>query len=251
MHREPLRDDAYWQEWIPIAQEDIETRTAKLNTVPFPEKWKKNAIAQNLYYDCYNLIRLQYSGGIGLEEIAQNYGQLIDAWVAYNQNISSGDNKKHLLITNDYYRVLTIISWGICFNAPVDSFERIVRHLHTNGDDALVETLLSSRLIGRTQTKRIIFPKPFDWLYQATQATGNQQISLIKKYLSNWYPNMKKFINYDVHKSKGDGVFNGYWSFEAAAVVALNNIDDSSFRDMDFYPRDLADYGKETLKGKV
>jgi hypothetical protein len=248
MHREPLRDDAYWQQWIDDCVNAVRERHDKLKVTPFPEKWKKNSITQNLYYDCKRLITLKYSSGIPVEEIKDDYPQLIEAWAAYNQNISSGDNKKHLLLTNDYYRVLTLISWGIIFNAPDDLFRSIANHIHSNGDDALIETLLATRLTGRNATDKLIYPKPFELLHKATQSKGEQQIALIKDYLTNWYMNMKDFINYDAHKAKGEGGFEGYWSYETAAVVALYNIDDSSFRDIDFYPKDMADFARLKLQ---
>lgn len=244
MQREPLRDSAYWQEWIKDCIDAVQERQDKLKVTPFPEKWKKNSITQSLYYDCKRLITLKYSGEASVEEIKDDYPQLIEAWVAYNQNISTGDNKKHLLLTNDYYRVLTLISWGIVFNAPVDLFQKIANHIHSNGEDALIETLLATKLTGRTTTDKLIYPKSFELLYKATQTKGEEQIALVKEYLSNWYKNMKDFINYDAHKAKGEGGFEGYWSFETAAIVVLYNIDDSSFRDMDFYPKDMVEFAK-------
>ncbi|WP_316835082.1 PoNe immunity protein domain-containing protein [Pedobacter nutrimenti] len=247
MHREPLRDSAYWQEWIKECIEDVKERQDKLKVTPFPEKWKKNSITQSLYYDCKRLITLKYSGETPVEEIANDYPQLIDAWVAYNQNISTGDNKKHLLLTHDYYRVLTLISWGIIFNAPSELFQKMADHMHSNGEDALIETLLAMKLKDRTTTDKLIYPKSFELLYKTTQTKGTEQAALIKEYLGNWYKNMKDFINYDAHKAKGEGDFEGYWSFEVAAVVALYNIDDSSFRDMDFYPKDIAAFAKTNI----
>jgi hypothetical protein len=131
MKREPLRDEAYWEEWIEECKAEIKQRQDKLRVVPFPDEWKKNSITQNLYYDCKRLITLKYSGGVAVEDIKNDYEALIEAWVGYNQNISTGDNKKHLLITNDYYRVLTLLSRGVIFNAPANLFQKIADHIHT------------------------------------------------------------------------------------------------------------------------
>ena len=37
----------------------------------------------------------------------------------------------------------------------------------------------------------------------------------------------------------GEGAYYGYWCFEAALVVRLLDIDDSSFRDNVYYPKDM------------
>jgi hypothetical protein len=67
----------------------------------------------------------------------------------------------------------------------------------------------------------------------------------IKKYLTNWYKNTKlhtwhNYLN-NVEKLGGISYF-GYWSFETAAVVAILGLDDKSFRDNPYYPKDLVDY---------
>jgi hypothetical protein len=36
----------------------------------------------------------------------------------------------------------------------------------------------------------------------------------------------------------------GYWSWEAAAVTVISRIDDSSYRDKPYYPKDLVDYAR-------
>lgn len=255
MQREPLREDIYWKKWLLFTDDNVKKRETKLLTVPFPENWKRNIITQNLYYDRKNLIYFQYSAGEPLELIKPNIPKLMQAWQDYNVNISTGDNNQHLQDFTDYQRVLTLISFAILFGEGKDAFQKIASHIHSNGEDGLIEMLLSSQLQGRTQADELIYRKTFDLLFRAIKATGKDQVELIKKYLSKWYANMKGvkgrgMYGYEAHKSKGEGGFMGYWSFEAAAVVALYNIDDSSFRDMDFYPKDIADYGKQIKNSK-
>jgi hypothetical protein len=242
MHREPLRDGDYWEKWVPYCAGRIKDRQEKLLVNPFPEKWKRNSITQTLFYDCKDLIYLKYSAGINVAEIKDDFAQVVDAWGAYNQNISTGDNKKHLLMFTDYHRVLTLVSWAILFDAPIAQFETIANHIHSLGDDGLMEVLLSSKLDGRIQTNQLVYPEVFGLLFDATQKKGEEQINLLKTYLGNWYNHMRKAGWYDIHKAKGEGSFVGYWCFEVAAVVKLYGIDDTSFREMDFYPKQMIDF---------
>jgi hypothetical protein len=55
---------------------------------------------------------------------------------------------------------------------------------------------------------------------------------------------MKACYWYDRHKNLDAGFF-GYWAFEAGLVTLLWNIDDSTYRDMRFYPKDLVDFARE------
>ncbi|AUS05351.1 PoNe immunity protein domain-containing protein [Pseudotamlana carrageenivorans] len=71
---------------------------------------------------------------------------------------------------------------------------------------------------------------------------------MIKQFLEKDF--YHKHMNlYDSHKSKWN-IYCGYWSFEAAAVVKIMNLDDSSFIDNQYYPKDLVHKLKEAPKRK-
>jgi hypothetical protein len=94
----------------------------------------------------------------------------------------------------------------------------------------------------KPQAETLIFPKPYATLKAAVEAQATDPklaSALVKRYLEKeWYKGHKDAYWYDNHKSKHDTFF-GYWSFEAAAVVKIAGIDDSSFRDNEYYPKDL------------
>jgi hypothetical protein len=46
------------------------------------------------------------------------------------------------------------------------------------------------------------------------------------------------------HHEKVPQNFFGYWAFEAGLVTYLWNIDDASYRDLPFYPKDLVEYAR-------
>ena len=56
---------------------------------------------------------------------------------------------------------------------------------------------------------------------------------------------MRKCGWHDVHLSVGKDGFPGYWCWEAALVTLLYDMDDSSYRDMPFYPKDMVAYAKQ------
>jgi hypothetical protein len=59
-------------------------------------------------------------------------------------------------------------------------------------------------------------------------------------YLDEWYHASRREPYVNQH-GEGDVDVYGYWSWEAAATMVALGIDDSSYRDMAFYPKDLAD----------
>ena len=66
--------------------------------------------------------------------------------------------------------------------------------------------------------------------------------ALMKRYLEKWYEASRREYYHGTHE--GSAVFLGYWSFESGAITYLLDIDDSSYRDHEFYPRDLVDYAR-------
>lgn len=54
----------------------------------------------------------------------------------------------------------------------------------------------------------------------------------------NWFDIISKESIYGLNTSKNN-VYCGYWCFPAAAIVKIKGLDDSSFRDNPYYPKDL------------
>lgn len=93
----------------------------------------------------------------------------------------------------------------------------------------------------------LIHVKPYADLLSATETHGEAQQKAMADYLKRWYGGMKDCYWYDRHK-RLKAFFFGYWAFEAGLVTLLWNIDDGSYRDMRFYPKDLVDFGREQMQ---
>lgn len=61
--------------------------------------------------------------------------------------------------------------------------------------------------------------------------------------MADWYHASRKEPYYDSHK-RGEE-FRGYWSWEAGAITVALEIDDTSYRNAEFYPRDLVDFARQ------
>ena len=79
---------------------------------------------------------------------------------------------------------------------------------------------------------------------RAIEAMGNGPGSDVKeKVMEKWYEIHRECAWYDSHKSSKN-VYYGYWSFEAGAIAKILNLDDSSLKDVPYYPYDLVRYKK-------
>jgi hypothetical protein len=50
--------------------------------------------------------------------------------------------------------------------------------------------------------------------------------------------------SYENELARETGKPGAYWVFETGMLTVLNKLDDSSYRHLNFYPRDLVDYCK-------
>jgi len=89
------------------------------------------------------------------------------------------------------------------------------------------------------------FAGEFGDLWLAISYNGDARIPPLKRYLNNWYER-----NLNGGGMPGIGAhekmirYEGYWCWEAAAVAVMMDIDDTSFRDHEHYPKDLADWAR-------
>ncbi|MDR0574163.1 MAG: DUF1911 domain-containing protein [Tannerella sp.] len=55
---------------------------------------------------------------------------------------------------------------------------------------------------------------------------------------------------YNDHKNGGN-LHYGYWSFESGALVKILGLDDSSLKDMQYYPYDMVHWTDEKSLSKI
>ena len=137
-----------------------------------------------------------------------------------------------------YTRNLQIISLGILLNEKELMKEVFLPLLSSSGvNDWLYEFLL----VGENDNK-FLFEKHYGELKKIAMTNGDEQINLLEEYVTNiWYKAHKDCGWYDSHKSS-QNIYCGYWSFEAAAVAKILNIDDEKLKNTMYYPYDLTHF---------
>jgi hypothetical protein len=158
------------------------------------------------------------------------------------------------LRTEDYWTVaLRLTCFGL-LSGNAAEMPRVMHFLdYCNEDmgvrDGLLERLVAPFVPGRgtppdTATRHL----PYRKLFKVFDAAPEKRPALMAKYLDEWYHASRREPYIDQHalENRTDHFFYGYWSWEAAATTWLLNIDDSSYRDKPFYPRDLVDFARRT-----
>lgn len=196
-------------------------------------------------------LMLSYTAGLSVKELANFFPNVVDYWKIYaNHHVNfhkSSECDGHLvphleLITDEYWEALQLVCFSILFAQP-EHLPTIMDILAYENDeqDALLDKLASPWLPDLDISNIYLRQLPYRKLEKVFSAKEEERPKLISQYMDEWYGASKREPYHDRHKSS---FFPGYWSLEAAAVTVILRIDDSSYRDKPYYPKDLVDYAR-------
>jgi hypothetical protein len=211
-------------------------------------------------WEAVSYMHLQYSVGMPVGHLHDFYPLALDYWqeyAVYHERFhatpeAGGRKVPHLdLYDKDYWRALRLCCFAILLG-HTDKLPRLCAIWDYENDDmdGLLERLVAPFVSGRAAppdecTRHL----PYFKTLKIFAAAPEKRPALMARYLDEWYVASRREPYYDSHTEGRDHNYLGYWSFEAAAITIVLDIDDSSYRDMQFYPRDLVDYGR-TLRNE-
>jgi hypothetical protein len=249
MLRDIIRDKSYFEKII--SEKEISNRTwvekcgngeVKEDRIPF--------VKRNLSWTFLTIISAKYSAGYLLENLLPDWKEgvklIYESWDGF-WKLKHGNPPVEYdqYILSAYDEMLWMLSLGYLLDAPEEEFKKLVEVIDRDKvKDKLYEFIISAKLKNRTpiqeESYRDFFgvPETFSKLRNVIEEPDKTKAAkLIHDFLKrDWYKNHKDAGWYNSHKSKHDAYF-GYWSFESAAVVKIRGLDDSSFRDNQYYPK--------------
>lgn len=237
--REPLMTDAYFSDAITYMQATLADRTAKLEGGNASSIKKPYVLARANFRDRCELLIARYSAGEPVAALAGEVEPIVAAWE--KALATPGSQPNDLTYLDDYVRSLWLLSLGLIFKVDDTVWKRLLACMGGEGQDTLVERLASRRTAGRPQARSLLHPEPYALLDQAAALVSPDHMA---RFLKAWYPGLREVGWHDSHKGPDGGGFFGYWAIEAAGVAVAFGMDDAPFRDMPFYPVDLADFGR-------
>jgi len=210
-------------------------------------------------WDTLDWLNLQYSAGAPVEQLvevwpyalewAEEYGHF-DA--LFDQSPAAGNYMAPhaALRTEEYWIVaLRLTCFGL-LSGYAHCMPRVMAFLDYANElmgvrDGLLERLVRPFVPDRgTPPDSCTRHLPYRKLLKVFNSVPAKRPELLKTYLDEWYHASRREPYIDRHERGGFSHF-GYWSWEAAAVTWLLRIDDSSYRDMPFYPKDWVDFARQ------
>jgi hypothetical protein len=203
---------------------------------------------------------MHYSVGDDIEVLRP----LLSQAIKYQAIKWKDNNSRYLLDEDGYYDLVTMLSMAVLLE--VSKQEVIIlmnmwRGKSFTDNDILLE-LLFSALLPKEEYEE--YSKEFREARKSGISIGGengpyvfvkgllalkdkkaQEKYMKTNYIKHWYRRCKNIIAwYNIHKENILGYY-GYWSFESVALTKILGLDDSSYRDNQFYPKDMIRRGED------
>ena len=203
--------------------------------------------------DRMSYVLLLYSGGASLEDVRSALSPLLEAMDEHIDGECPVLASVDISVQTYYVEALWLLSLTKLLGLGDKQIERVANLYaadETNdGADELFESILAK--LGRKSfdAEGLIHEDPYQLLLDCIKAEPEQRPALMTQFLKRWFKGQKECDWWGSHiPRKGTTVldtgFFGYWAFEAALVTYLWDIDDSSYRDLQHYPKDLIDFAR-------
>ena len=256
--RDKLKSKKHFDKKIKFYLNSIDKYTKKLEEGKVKEDRIKSVEYSIVFFYYIKVLMAMYSRGDSLSSIKELYVKRALPWMVKvwdDKRVKFHGNKRRVYYDfyfyDDFIYMLWMISFGILLEVPLDNIKSLAKLLDRgNIKNIIYDTLLAYRLKDRPISPEVGTFKPYIRLKAVLEEEDKKKASrLLKQYLQKyWYRNHKNAFFYDTHKVRNGELYDGYWSFESAAIVKVLGLDDSSFRENQYYPKDLVDYDPEKEK---
>lgn len=240
--REVFAEPNDFSQYVDRATQSIHLFEAKLNE-PDINPTHRRRLRYTVFRERFQLFIARYSRGEAISELETAFPMIVLALSDYQNE--EGAESFDFQDLDHYVQALWLLSLAILLKTDDTTIHQLLKLINQDGKDGLFERLAALCVSQRSEITQLAHSDPYLPLYEALDKEDPDRTQYIDKFLKQYYRGMKPTYWYDAHK-KGTGSFFGYWCFELAAFVQGLNINDISFADNIFYPRDLT--GRELLK---
>jgi len=257
MIRDKLKEKKYFDALIEKHYESFNRRNNKLQKGLI--KHERIKVVKKSLSDSYiNLLKAKYSRGdklsVSIIEDYKNAALLMkEYWYEGHLGVNFYIKNRKPVYLNQYtltnfFNILDMLSIGVLIDEiDINSFNLVVDFIDKDEvKDFLFEFLICEKINNRNH----IDEESYKELFYINNRLGrlktiitenNKEIAQreLKLFLENdWYQSFKDTPIYNQHLNPHN-TYVGYWCFVAAAIVKIKKLDDSSFRDNQYYPKDL------------
>jgi len=212
----------------------------------------RRSFASEAAFHGFELLALSYTAGKPVAELRDKLPAVIQAFIEFIPFDNPPDFEAQTFEITQH-EAYVYIFWLLALSALLGYEEYVTvilswldrRREFNRGRDGLFEAVVEKLTGEKESTERVLLhPDAYRPLAKATVSEPEERPALVKDFVEKWYRHMNPCYWHGQHT---DNSFFGYWCFEAALVTYLWDIDDSSYRDHKYYPKDLVDYARENF----
>ena len=231
------------------------------------DKWQeKQTDLKYLIYlkvnDDWRFLRLNYTAGEPISNLSSILDDIIHIletstqfWKEHKKELAEHGYYTGPFVWNDsdnYMKVIGLIS--VCYLLQrEDLLPRLLDVILANAEDGLepdttIEDFFYYRFNDRPDTGYVQMGDHAILISDAIRGeTKEEQLEELNAYLKDWYHEMVGMsdLEYQTHLDLEQNGYCGYWAFEAAAIVYLDDLDDTELRQYPYYPKDMVDWARE------
>lgn len=257
MIRDSIKDIYYFDELIQkkeslIAKniDRIEQNTVSKDRISFVKEFRIGLYKNNLI--------AKYSRGDNMssQDVLDDYANAIElmdeTWSPKAWNMVFNVSKKEIVKLNQYtfsgfLDFSRMLSLAVLLDISKEYILKLIKFI--DGDE--VKDFFLEFLIGHLMPEReAITEESYAEFFHVNERYGilkeiiilNDKLEAqerLKYFLEKkWYSSFKGTPLYNQHNSPHN-LYVGYWCFQAAAITKILDLDDSSYRDNQYYPKDL------------
>lgn len=251
MVRDKYKDKEHFLSFIQTKVESHKNRISKLERGQIVEDRiipVKQAMAANLIQK----IVAEYSSGIRIEDLSNDFEIIIllleESWSGGEKKLIGPKNMAmDQYVVDSYTQMLRLLSIGYLLRIDERSFQRLGKIIKAdNVVDLVFEYILSTKLNGWTFREE---PSSYSFkLYGGLKRVIKENDGIVAQKLlkifleEEWIREQKKA---QLLTEPGVDWYYGRWSFESAVITCIKGLDDSSYRDNPYYPKDMVDYYRQ------
>jgi len=258
MLRDKIKDKIYFENFLKKL-EDIDKKTDEKIRSGNVNLERIIPVRTSMINSLIRRMKAKYSLGLEIKSLLSEYNKAIvliaDYWTGNNKFMGNNNEVLDQYSLGNYDSILWMLSIGYLLDVPEDRFKILVKAIDSdNIKDKLYEFIISAKIPSRPKIKDESYKYGWELYGKVRQAIEiddkSKAAKLVKTFLEkDWYKEHKNSGWYNSHTNKHN-TYSGYWSFESAAIVKIMSLDDTSFIDQQYYPKDLVHQPKEETNKK-
>ncbi|KAB8140678.1 DUF1911 domain-containing protein [Chloroflexia bacterium SDU3-3] len=233
--REAFLAPAHREVAVRFLREEVE-RLALMASDPSTDAGGREIALDMIFRYRLSHLIARYSRGDAIASLGAEFPAIVDALAAY---LATPDSYGIALEFYEHYvSCMWLVSLATLLHVDDALFDRLLGLLNQGGRDMLFDRLVAYRRPGGELCPDLLHPLPYTSLAMALSSAEPRRGELLRMFLGQYYPSAAKLSWHDLHLRSSEKFF-GYWSFEVAAFVVCEGVEDAAFADDYFYPRDL------------